>query len=126
MADHNIDSLNIKITSDARSANNALNSLEKHLDKLASSLTSLGAQSAGLTQFSAGVTELSNAMINFKNSGIGTADFTRLVKNLGQVLLQCPCKTLHTTAVMVPHLQADKPMKWRILEYSAFSNLLLV
>ena len=85
MADHNIDSLNIKITSDARSANNALNTLEKHLNSLAGSLNNLGAQSSGLSKFSAGVTELSTAMVNFKNSGIGTADFTRLVKNLGQL-----------------------------------------
>lgn len=85
MADHNIDSLNIKITSDARSANNALNTLEKHLNSLATSLDNLGAQSSGLNKFSAGVTQLANAMVNFKNSGIGTADFTRLVKNLGQL-----------------------------------------
>lgn len=85
MADHNIDSLNIKITSDARSANNALNTLERHLNSLAGSLNNLGAQSSGLSKFSAGVTELSTAMVNFKNSGIGTADFTRLVKNLGQL-----------------------------------------
>ena len=85
MANHNIDSLNIKITSDARSANNALNTLEKHLGKLAGSLASLGAQSAGLSRFSASVTELSTAMVNFKNSGIGTADFSRLVKNIGQL-----------------------------------------
>lgn len=85
MADHNIDSLNIKITSDARSANNALNTLERHLDKLAGSLANLGAQSSGLSKFSASVTQLSNAMVNFKNSGIGTADFTRLVKNIGQL-----------------------------------------
>lgn len=85
MADHNLDSLTIKIKSDARSANNALNTLERHLDKLAGSLASLGAQSAGLSRFSASVTELSTAMINFKNSGIGTADFSRLVKNIGQL-----------------------------------------
>ena len=85
MADHNLDSLTIKIKSDARSANNALNTLERHLDKLAGSLASLGAQSAGLSRFSASVTELSTAMINFKNSGIGTADFTRLVNNIGKL-----------------------------------------
>ena len=85
MADHNIDSLNIKITSDARSANNALNTLERHLDKLAGSLANLGAQSSGLSKFSASVTQLSTAMVNFKNSGIGTADFTRLVNNIGKL-----------------------------------------
>lgn len=85
MADHNIDSLNIKITSDARSANNALNTLEKHLYNVAENLGRLGGKSHGLQMFSQSVNELSNAMLNFKNSGVTTSDFSRLVKNLGQI-----------------------------------------
>ena len=85
MANNNIDSLNIKITSDARSANTALDKLEAHLGRLSAQLTDLGAKSNGLNKFSASVMTLSNAMLNFKNSGVGTADFTRLVKNVGQL-----------------------------------------
>lgn len=85
MADHNIDSLNIKITSDVSNANSALSTLEKHLTSLASQLNDLGTKSSGLTKFSQGVTQLSTAMVNFKNSGIKTTDFTRLVTNLGKL-----------------------------------------
>lgn len=81
----NADTISIRITSDARSANRAIDSLEKHLAGLAGQLDALGTKSGGLMKFSQGVTQLSNAMLNFKNSGVGTADFTRLVKNLGQL-----------------------------------------
>ena len=81
----NGDSISIRITSDARSANRAIDALEKHLSGLATQLDALGTKSGGLMRFSKGVTQLSNAMLNFKNSGVGTADFSRLVKNLGQL-----------------------------------------
>lgn len=81
----NGDSISIRITSDARSANRAIDALEKHLAGLATQLDALGTKSGGLMKFSAGVTKLATAMKTFKESGIGTADFSRLVKNLGQL-----------------------------------------
>ena len=85
MAKTEIDSLEIKLTSNAQPANKSLATLETHLSKVATQLEALGTKSSGLAKFSAGVTQLSNAMLNFKNSGIKTADFTRLVNNLGQL-----------------------------------------
>jgi len=85
MADHNVDSLNIKITSDSQSATRALQALEKNLRSVGSALSDLGSKSSGLAKFSAGVNQLSNAMKSMKDSGVGTADFTRLVKNLNQL-----------------------------------------
>lgn len=85
MANHQIDSLSIKITSDAQSANRSLNTLSKNLYTVAEQLGRLGAKSAGLNRFTQSVTQLSQAMVTMKNSGIGTADFTRLVKNLNAI-----------------------------------------
>ena len=85
MAKQQLDTLTIKISSDARSANNALSALEKHIGIVADKLGTLGTKSAGLSKFAAGVTQLSNAMLNFKNSGVQTADFSRLVKNLNSL-----------------------------------------
>ena len=78
----NLDTLEIKITSNAQSANRALTTLEHNLNKVATSLGNLGTNSKGLNQFAKGVSALSNAMLTMKNSGVGTADFTRLIKNL--------------------------------------------
>lgn len=85
MANDRIDSLEIKITSNAQSATNALNTLEKNLNRVGSALESLGNKSSGLNRFANGVNKLSTAMRGMKDSGVGTADFTRLVKNLGQL-----------------------------------------
>lgn len=78
----NLDTLEIKITSNAQSANRALTTLEHNLNRVAGELSNLGAKSSGLNQFAKGVTALSNAMAQMKASGVGTADFTRLIKNL--------------------------------------------
>lgn len=81
----NGDSISIRITADASRANKSITALEKNLQGLASQLDTLGAKSSGLMKFSKGVVLLSTAMKTFKDSGVGTADFSRLVKNLGQL-----------------------------------------
>ena len=73
-----IDSLDIQIKASATKADDAIDKLVGKLEKLSSSLGSLN--TAGLGNLAKGVSELSGAMQGMKN--IGTADFTRLAKNI--------------------------------------------
>lgn len=76
-----IDRLEIEVEAQATKANNALDKLVGKLERLAGSLGSIdGNNLAGLAK---GVDSLSNSMQGMKN--VGTADFTRLAKNISQI-----------------------------------------
>lgn len=82
MADNTIDSLQLKISADAQSA-------EKSIGRLADSLLRLQSSLKGITggQFqnlSSGITELSNSMQQFSGS-VKTADFTRIATGLNKL-----------------------------------------
>ena len=82
MADNTIDSLQLKISADAQSA-------EKSIARLADSLLRLQSSLKGITggQFqnlSSGITELSNSMQQFSGS-VKTADFTRIATGLNKL-----------------------------------------
>lgn len=77
-----VDSLDIKISAEANTANAALETLSKKLDRVSASLS--GVNSRGLATLGAGVNKLSNAMNNFANN-TKTADFSRLSRNLGTI-----------------------------------------
>lgn len=77
-----IDSLDIKISAEVNTANAALETLAKKLDRVSASLS--GVNSRGLATLGAGVNKLSNAMNNFANN-TKTADFSRLSRNLGAI-----------------------------------------
>lgn len=76
-----IDRLEIEVEAQATKANNALDKLVGKLERLASSLGSINGNS--LSGLSTGINDLSKSMQGMKN--IGTADFTRLAKNISQI-----------------------------------------
>lgn len=76
-----IDRLEIEVEAQATKANNALDKLVGKLERLAGSLGSIDGNS--LTGLAKGVDSLSNSMQGMKN--VGTADFTRLAKNISQI-----------------------------------------
>ena len=73
-----IDSLEIKLQANAQSANRSLDALVKKLDVLSTSLGRVNGNS--LISLSNGVQRLANSMQSMKS--VGTADFTRLAKNI--------------------------------------------
>lgn len=76
----NLDSLSLNITASTTKAVNAIGKLEGALTTLSNSLNSLNVGNlSGLTTALDGLT---NSMVNFKNSGVGRADFTRLASSL--------------------------------------------
>lgn len=76
-----IDRLEIEVEAQATKANNALDKLVGKLERLAGSLGSINGNS--LSGLSTGINNLSKSMQGMKN--IGTADFTRLAKNISQI-----------------------------------------
>ena len=76
-----IDRLEIEIEAQATKANNALDKLVGKLERLAGSLGSINGNS--LSGLSAGINDLGKSMQGMKN--VGTADFTRLAKNISQI-----------------------------------------
>lgn len=76
-----IDRLEIEVETQATKANNALDKLVGKLERLAGSLGNIDGNA--LTGLSKGIDSLSNSMQGMKN--VGTADFTRLAKNISQI-----------------------------------------
>ncbi len=76
-----IDRLEIEVEAQVTKANNALDKLVGKLERLAGSLGSIDGNS--LTGLANGVDSLSNSMQGMKN--VGTADFTRLAKNISKI-----------------------------------------
>lgn len=76
-----IDSLEIKIQANAQKANQSLDALVGKLDRLTTSLGRVNGNS--LSSLSNGVQRLANSMQSMKN--VGTADFTRLAKNISKM-----------------------------------------
>lgn len=76
-----IDRLEIEVEAQATKANNALDKLVGKLERLAGSLGNIDGNV--LTGLSKGINSLSNSMQGMKN--VGTADFTRLAKNISQI-----------------------------------------
>nr|DAV16639.1 MAG TPA: minor tail protein [Caudoviricetes sp.] len=76
-----IDRLEIEVEAQATKANNALDKLVGKLERLAGSLGNIDGNV--LTGLSKGIDSLSNSMQGMKN--VGTADFTRLAKNISQI-----------------------------------------
>ena len=76
-----IDRLEIEVEAQATKANNALDKLVGKLERLAGSLGNIDGNA--LTGLSKGIDSLSNSMQGMKN--VGTADFTRLAKNISQI-----------------------------------------
>ena len=77
-----IDSLQIKISSNAGSANKSLNNLIDTLGRLSGALSF---KTDGLKNLSGGISELSDSMRKFKNSEVTQADFTRIAKGLSTI-----------------------------------------
>lgn len=77
-----IDSLEIKISSQVNKANASITTLIKRLDGLSASLS--GVNSRGLATMGAGVNKLANAMNNF-SANTKTIDFSRLSRNLKSI-----------------------------------------
>ena len=75
-----LDSLEVKITGTATKAINSVDTLIEHLTKLSGSLSSINGSS--LTGLANGVSQLGSAM---QNMNAGTADFTRLAKNITKI-----------------------------------------
>lgn len=73
--------LEIEVETQATKANNALDKLVGKLERLAGSLGNIDGNA--LTGLSKGIDSLSNSMQGMKN--VGTADFTRLAKNISQI-----------------------------------------
>lgn len=78
MVPTDIDNLRIKINAESKKANDAIDKLIVKIDNLSTSLSKING--ASLITFSSGVEKLGYAMHSV--SGIKTADFTRLTKNL--------------------------------------------
>ncbi len=76
-----VDSLNIEIAAQANKAIGVLDKLAKQLDIVSTSLSKVSG--SGITGFANGINKLSNAMQGMKS--IGTADFTRLAKNVDKL-----------------------------------------
>ena len=76
-----IDSLEIKLQANATKANNSIDSLITKLTLLSASLSSVNGSS--LSGLATSVGQLTGAMQGMKS--VGTADFTRLAKNISQI-----------------------------------------
>ena len=88
-----VDSLDILISAQATKANSEIDRLISKLGTLNTSLA--GINGSGLTGLANGVNRLSNSMQNMKS--VGTADFTRLAKNV-QKITQIDTAGLNKTA----------------------------
>lgn len=76
-----IDSLEIKLQANATKANDSIDSLITKLTRLSASLSSVNGSS--LSGLATSVGQLTGAMQGMKS--VGTADFTRLAKNISQI-----------------------------------------
>lgn len=78
-----IDSLQLKISAEASSAEKSLNGLISTLTKLSNSLSFKN--TSGLSNLSSGISQLSKSMQQFKSSEIKTQDFTRISTGLAKI-----------------------------------------
>lgn len=75
-----LDSLEVKITGTVTKAINSVDTLIEHLTRLSTSLATVNGSS--LSSLASGVSQLGSAM---QNMNAGTADFTRLAKNITKI-----------------------------------------
>lgn len=75
-----LDSLEVKITGTAKKAIDSVDTLIEHLTRLSTSLATVNGSS--LSGLASGVNQLGSAM---QNMNAGTADFTRLAKNITKI-----------------------------------------
>lgn len=75
-----LDSLEVKITGTAKKAIDSVDTLIEHLTRLSTSLATVNGSS--LSSLASGVSQLGSAM---QNMNAGTADFTRLAKNITKI-----------------------------------------
>lgn len=75
-----LDSLEVKITGTAKKAIDSVDTLIEHLTRLSTSLAT--ANGSSLSSLASGVSQLGSAM---QNMNAGTADFTRLAKNITKI-----------------------------------------
>lgn len=75
-----LDSLEVKITGTAKKAIDSVDTLIEHLTRLSTSLATVNGPS--LSSLASGVSQLGSAM---QNMNAGTADFTRLAKNITKI-----------------------------------------
>lgn len=94
-----LDSLEIKIQATATKANNAIDNMITRLGKLSGTLNSINGTS--LSGLANGVNRLATAMQAMKN--VGTADFTRLAKNITK-LGGINTVSLNNTASSLSHI----------------------
>ncbi len=94
-----VDSLDIRISAQANSASAIIDKLVGKLNTLSSSLS--GINGSGLTGLANGVNRLSASMQSMKT--VGTADFTRLAKNI-QKLGNINVANLNSAASSMSHL----------------------
>lgn len=94
-----LDSLEIKIQATATKANNAIDNMITRLEKLSGTLNSINGTS--LSGLANGVNRLATAMQTMKN--VGTADFTRLAKNITK-LGSINTVSLNNTASSLSHI----------------------
>lgn len=94
-----LDSLEIKIQATATKANNAISDMITRLEKLSGTLSSINGTS--LSGLANGVNRLATAMQVMKN--VGTADFTRLAKNITK-LGNINTVSLNNTASSLSHI----------------------
>lgn len=94
-----LDSLEIKIQATATKANNAISDMITRLEKLSGTLSSINGTS--LSGLANGVNRLATAMQAMKN--VGTADFTRLAKNITK-LGNINTVSLNNTASSLSHI----------------------
>lgn len=79
----NIDSLDIQITANCNKAVTSLQRLSQSLQGISTSLA--GINSNGFTNLSMGIDSLTRSMQSYLNSGVKTADFTRLASQVGRL-----------------------------------------
>lgn len=77
-----LDSLEIKIKGEAKTASQQIDSLVQRLSTLKTALSGLGSSSQSLTSLSASVKNLSNSMAALKTSGVTSKDFSNLAQNI--------------------------------------------
>jgi hypothetical protein len=94
-----LDSLEIKIQATATKANNAIDNMITRLEKLSGTLN--GINGTSLSGLANGVNRLAAAMQTMKN--VGTADFTRLAKNITK-LGSINTVSLNNTASSLSHI----------------------
>lgn len=94
-----LDSLEIKIQATATKANNAIDNMITRLEKLSGTLN--GISGTSLSGLANGVNRLAVAMQTMKN--VGTADFTRLAKNITK-LGSINTVSLNNTASSLSHI----------------------